>query len=278
MFLTDHLLAQRLEGVEAQIAAEYAQTHLQLFPIARAAFETIAGGTAVFAGLNSPMTQAVGMGMNGITNPQAVDHLENFYRRYNSPVSVELCPHIDDSLRKEFAIRGYKMIEQTNTLARALTPRDWNVTPFNGVRVRRAKSHELDQLAQVIARGFIPQGEIDQSMIDVFVTFFNQPTAAAFFAEVDGELAGGGVVAVIDRVAALFATSTIPAFRGRGAQSALIQARLNYGIEKGCDFALVSAAPGSSSHRNLERQDFHIVYTRSKLFREFCYPSRNFLT
>jgi hypothetical protein len=278
MFLTDHLLARRLEGVEAQIAAEYAQTHLQLFPISGAAFETIAGGTAVFAGLNSPMTQAVGMGMNGTTNPQVVDHLENFYRRYDSTVNVKLCPHIDDSLRQEFAIRGYKMIEQTNTLARALTPRDWNVTPFNGVLVRRAKSHELDQLAQVIARGFIPAGDIDQLMIDVFVTFFNQPTAAAFLAEVDGQLAGGGVVAVIDRVAALFATSTVSGFRGRGAQSALIQARLNFGIEKGCDFALVSATPGSSSHRNLERQDFRIVYTRSKLFREFCNPPRNFLT
>ncbi len=278
MLLTDHALARRLEAVEAQVATEYAQTHSRLFPHFGATFETIAGGAAVFAGPNSPMTQAVGMGLNGSADMYTVDHLENFYRRHDSSVNIELCPHAHDSLKQELATRGYKLIEQTNALARVLTQRDWNVTPFNGVIVRRAKPDELDPLARVVARGFIAEGEIEQSMLDVFTTFFNQPAAAVFLAEVDGHLAGGGVVAIIDRGAALFATSTLPEFRGRGAQSALIQARLNFGIEKGCDLAMVSAGPGSSSHRNLERQDFRIVYTRAKLFREFCNPPRNFLT
>jgi GNAT superfamily N-acetyltransferase len=278
MLLTDNALARRLEAVEACLAEEYARTHARLFPQSDTVFEKIAGGTAVFAGAHSPMTQAVGMGMNGSAGTPAIDHLESFYRRRNSPVNVELCPHIDNALRQEFAIRGYKMIEQTNALARALTPRDWNVTPFHGVIVRRARPNEYEQLARTVTRGFLPEGEIEQPMIDLFLTFFQQLSAAAFLAEVDGQLAGGGMVAIIDRVAALFATSAIPQFRGRGAQSALIQARLNYGIEKGCDLAAVSASPGSSSHRNLERQDFRIVYTRSKLFRDFCNPPRNFLT
>jgi GNAT superfamily N-acetyltransferase len=278
MILTDHALARRLEAVEARIAMEYAQTQSRLFPHFGATFEVIAGGAAVFAGLNSPMTQAVGMGMNGSADMYTVDHLENFFRRQNSPVNIQLCPHADNSLRVELATRGYRLIEQTNTLARVLTPRDWNVTPFNGVLVRRAKPNEFDRLAKVIARGYMPEGEIVQSIIDVFTTFFNQATAVVFLAEVDGNLAGGGVVGIIDHAAALFATSVLPEFRGRGAQSALIQARLNFGIESGCDLAMVSAAPGGSSHRNLERQDFRIVYTRAKLFREFCNPPRNFLT
>lgn len=269
MFLTDHALARRLEGIQSQVAAEYAQIHSQLFPKSGATFETIAGGTAVFAGHRSPMTQAVGIGMNWSDDDDAVTHLENFYRRQNSSVSIEVCPHIDRSLINEFATRGYKLIEQTNTLARPLSQRDWNITPFNGVLVRRAKLNEFDQLTRTIARGFIPEGEIEQLMLDVFTTFFNQPTVVAFLAEVDGQLAGGGVVAIVDRVASLFSTSVIKKFRGRGAHSALIQARLNFGIEKGCNFALVSAIPGSVSHLNLERQDFRIVYTRSKLFREF---------
>jgi hypothetical protein len=215
--------------------------------------------------------------MNGSGSEKEIDRLENFYRRQNSPVNIEVCPHIDNSMRQEFAIRGYKMIEQTNTLARSLTQRDWNITPFNGVLVRRAIEKEYDQLAQTIVRGFVPEGEIDQSLIEIFLSFFHQPSSAPFLAEVDEQLAGGGVVAICDRVAALFATSTMPNFRGRGAQSALIQARLNFGIEKGCDLAMVSASPGSSSHRNLERQDFRIVYTRAKLFREFTNPPRNFL-
>lgn len=107
MLLTDHALAQRLEAFEAHLATEYAMTHARLFPAEDAARATIAGGTAVFAGADSPMTQAVGLGMNGVVDEDEVDRLENFYRQHAAPVNVELCPHADDSLRQAFARRGY---------------------------------------------------------------------------------------------------------------------------------------------------------------------------
>jgi len=44
---------------------------------------------------------------------------------------------------------------------------------------------------------------------------------------------------------------------------------LNFGIENGCNLAMVSASPGSTSNRNIERQDFRIAYTRAKLLRVF---------
>ncbi len=268
MLLTSDLLAKRLEAVEAKIAEEFARKHSELFPEAGATFDTIAGGTAVFAGLNSPMTQAVGMGVNRTVETDEVDRLEDFYRRQNSPVNMELCPHADNSMRQELARRSYRMIEQTNTLVRALTPRDWKATPFNGVRIRQPRFDEFELLATAVTGGFLPEGETERSIVDLFISYFNQSSVSPFIAEVDDEPAGGGVVAIIDGVASLFATAILERFRGRGAQSALIQARLNFGIENGCDLAMVSAAPGSTSLRNMERQDFRIVYTRAKLFRE----------
>jgi hypothetical protein len=72
------------------------------------------------------------------------------------------------------------------------------------------------------------------------------------------------VLAIHDGVAHLAGASTIPAGRKQGAQLALLDARLRYAAEQGCDLALMGAAPGSGSQRNAERHGFRIAYTRIK--------------
>ena len=57
---------------------------------------------------------------------------------------------------------------------------------------------------------------------------------------------------------------TVPSGRRRGAQAALLHARLAFAAEQGCDLAMMGAAPGSASQRNAERQGFRIAYTRVK--------------
>ena len=69
-------------------------------------------------------------------------------------------------------------------------------------------------------------------------------------------------------VAMLAGASTIPAFRGRGAQNALLRTRLNMAADHGCDLAAMGALPGSASQRNAERQGFLIAYTRTKWMRK----------
>jgi hypothetical protein len=65
-------------------------------------------------------------------------------------------------------------------------------------------------------------------------------------------------------VALLAGASTIPEGRKQGAQLALLESRLRYAVEKGCDLAMMVALPGSASQRNAERQGFRIAYTRIK--------------
>jgi hypothetical protein len=51
---------------------------------------------------------------------------------------------------------------------------------------------------------------------------------------------------------------------GQGAQASLLESRLRYAAEQGCDIAMMCALPGSASQRNAERQGFRIAYTRIK--------------
>lgn len=267
MMLTDQALAQRLEAFEAHLAAEYATTHARLFPAEGAAHATIAGGTAVFAGAESPLTQAVGLGMNGVVDETEVDRLEDFYRQHGASVNVEFCPHADDSLRQIFARRGYTLIEQGNVFVQELSARREMVAQVNEVFVRQAQHDQFDELARVVAQGFMPEAELPPELIAVFAVFCHMPIATPYVAEIDGRMIGGGVAAVRDSIVSLFATSTLPESRGRGAQSALIRARLAFGAMMNCELATVGALPGSTSHRNLERHGFRVAYTRAKLFR-----------
>jgi GNAT superfamily N-acetyltransferase len=132
------------------------------------------------------------------------------------------------------------------------------------VRVRRMEPGEVDLWADTAARGWGETPELAE-----FMRAFGTITATAegtvpFLAEVGGEPVATGALAMHGGVALLAGASTVPAARKRGAQRALLQARLRYAAEHGCDLAMMGAEPGSASQRNAERQGFRIAYTRIK--------------
>lgn len=57
---------------------------------------------------------------------------------------------------------------------------------------------------------------------------------------------------------------TLPEFRGRGIQSALIHRRLE-AAQKDADFVMVGTAPGSGSYRNVSRLGFRIAFSQLSL-------------
>jgi GNAT superfamily N-acetyltransferase len=94
-------------------------------------------------------------------------------------------------------------------------------------------------------------------MLDVMEGFCNRGgESCAYLAFINGEAAGDGVVGAHKGVAGLFGASTLPAFRSRGVQSALLDARLAWASAHGCDLAVSLTQPGSISHRNIERRGF----------------------
>src|SRR5262249_43093369 len=59
----DRALSRRIELAEAQAAAAAAEALAEFRPNAGVAVARIAGGFAVYCGANSPVTQAVGLGL-----------------------------------------------------------------------------------------------------------------------------------------------------------------------------------------------------------------------
>src|SRR6185503_9938207 len=76
----------------------------------------------------------------------------------------------------------------------------------------------------------------------------------------DGAIVAAASLRIDRGLANLCGTATLPHMRRRGMQTALVQRRLADALRAGCDFAIVTTAPGSKSQENLARAGFELLY------------------
>jgi GNAT superfamily N-acetyltransferase len=249
-------LARRIEGAHA------AQS-LGCAPSDAAALE-IGGGGAVFAGVDSPLTQAAGLGLNGPVSDTELDEVEGFFRSRGARTVIEVCPLADPGFIEMLGERGYRVSQFDNVLARSLAGAEIVITP----RVRRATPDESDLWAHTVGRGFFERTELTAEEMDVGRWVFGMAGAMCYLASADGGTpAGGAALAIREGLAMLFADGVARPYRRQRLHQELIVARLNEALAQGCDFAAAATAPASASQRNFERLGFQVVYTRVTLSR-----------
>jgi GNAT superfamily N-acetyltransferase len=269
--ILDLALARRIELAEAQAAVDCAEALERMRPDGVAAVERIAGGFAIYCGAGSPVTQAVGLGLEGAVSDEEVDRLEEFYRSREEPVRVETCPLADASLVRHFGERGYRVTEFSNVMALPLRGSSSAAAatgnPPAGVTIERIGQQQMDLWTLTVSRGFSENFPVTQEILEVMKMFALGANVECYLARVDGAVVGGATLALRQGVAGLFGASTLPAFRNRGVQTALLKERLRRAMTENCDLAVCIAQPGSSSQRNVVRQGFSVLYTRVKFER-----------
>lgn len=228
----------------------------------------IGGGIAIFRGVNSPVTQAEGLGLNGPLSDEEFEQLEDFFRSRGSAVILEVCPAADMSFIEKLGRRGYRVTEFSNVLIREILPQEQFAAPPPGITVRRPVTGEERLYAETIARGFADHFEVTEELISTVQSFCSGPGIRPYLVLAEGKAVGGGTLTLRNGVAGLLGSSTLAEFRRRGIQTALIHVRLAAAQAAGCDLAMSMTLPISGSQRNLERQGFRVVYTRTKFIRD----------
>jgi Acetyltransferase (GNAT) family len=269
--ILDLALARRIELAEAHAAVDCAEALERMRPGGVGAVERIAGGFAIYCGAGSPVTQAVGLGLDGVVSEEEFDRLEEFYRSRNEAVRVETCPLADPSLVRHFGERGYRVTEFSNVMALPLRgvslPEVDGPSSAAGLTMERIGKQQMDLWTLTVSQGFSENFPVTQEILEVMKMFALGANVECYLARVDGAVAGGATLALRQGVAGLFGASTLPAFRNRGVQTALLKERLRRAMTENCDLAVCIAQPGSSSQRNVVRQGFSVLYTRVKFER-----------
>ena len=269
MQFVDLELVRRLEASEAQAARECAQFLARKKPESGAISIDIMGGMATFTGIGSPVTQAVALALHGPVSDKEMDELENFYRTRGSEVNIEVCPMADNSLYEQLGHRGYRVIELSDVLYRAIDANAKPATLPPGLEIRRTTPAEARLWAETVSRGFAEHFPVTEELIEIMEMFSQRPSDRAYLAYAGGRIAGGAALCTHDNIAGCFGASTLPDFRRRGVQTALLETRLADAAAVGCNIAMSIAQLNSASHRNIERQGFRVAYTRSKFMRKW---------
>lgn len=216
----------------------------------------VAGGVAAWPSkYGSPsMGKAIGIALDEELSASDLDRIEAFYAELAVSTKLSLCPFTHATAFALMAERRYVIVDHFNVLSRSLED-----LPSPSLPVARATDY--GGWAALVRNGMgEPEGDPVRAET-IAVVLGEAPQMHAFVATIDGEHAAGAGMLVDEGIATLFATSTLAAFRRRGAQSSLICARLAAAKALGCDLAVAMTDVGGDSQRNLERLGFRVGYT-----------------
>ena len=267
--LSDLALARRLERTEGTANARFVEARARVAPEIGARWMEVAGAYAMFDGVQSPCTQTFGLGLFQMPTAAEMDRIEAFFRDRGAPVIHEVSPLTDPAILLLLGERGYHPVELTTVMFLELlewkTPgRSASALHGSALKVRAIGEADRAVWARTSAAGWSESIELAEMMEGfgkvVAATEGNVP----FLVELGEQQIATGGLALHGGVALFAGASTIPQWRQRGAQQALLEHRFRYAQEAGCDLAMMCTAPGSASQRNAERQGFRIAYTRIK--------------
>ena len=262
-------LAQRVERMEIDFCAVLARVGE---PGGGDALD-VGGGRAVWSSPGAPMNKVLGLGVGCAVSDDDLDAIEDFYDEHQTPIQIELCPLAAPDLPSRLSERGYLLKGFENELACALPA---SVPVDSDVRVEIASTDaDTETWLRVTTEGFaspdgsgVPTPPAPESMktISGIMRSFIHPDIVRYLAWVDGTPAGAAGSIGSDGVLGIFGTSTVPAYRRRGAQAAVVARALRGAIGR-ADLAIATTEPGSISQRTFERFGFQVLYTRAILVR-----------
>jgi GNAT superfamily N-acetyltransferase len=269
-------LARRLEQAECALLNRAAQAGRER---SRTAVRTIAvaGGLAVHAGADSPLTKVAGLGFAEGPDDRAWAEVEQLFASRATPVQVELAALADPEWGAFLTARGYVLRGFENVLGVPLPLAAAAPQPDAGLVVEESSPDGFGVWLDTVVSGFIhpdTQGlasheEFPREALErVIGDMASAEGFRRFLARRDGRPAGGASMHVTDGVAALCGASTLPEHRRRGVQTQLVHQRLAAAAAAGCELGVTTTLPGSKSQENAQRLGFAVLYTRAILIRD----------
>ncbi|GIF53130.1 acetyltransferase (GNAT) family protein [Asanoa ferruginea] len=235
-------------------------------PALGAAAARIGGGVALSV-RNDPTgywSKALGFGFDEPVTHRLVGRIVDFYRSAGTPAAtIQIAPSVLppdwDEICSAYGLRaGPPWVK----LAVPIT--DVRASASSSLRIAPISPGDAAAWADVLLRGF---GMPTEGLGEMLGAAVSNPAFRPFGVWDGADLVGGGNLFVHGPVAALNGAAILPGHRNRGAQSALIAARVEAARAAGCRWVVAETgepAAGSTnpSLDNLERAGLRVRYAR----------------
>ena len=272
-------LAARIERAEVGLIRHCMDAIAVRRPQDRTFATEIAGGLAAWGGEHAPFNKVAGLGFGGMPDEAELAAIEEEFARRGTSLSVELSNLAEPELGAFLTGRGYVLRGFENVLGLALPASPIDTDPAVTIAPPPDAGREewIARWVDVVVEGFATP---DAQGIAAHVEFPSEILADAlrdmsaaegmqlFLAELDGTVAGGASIHLGESIAHLCGAATLPAWRRRGVQTALLAGRLQIAAARGMELAVMITSPGSKSQQNAQRLGFSLLYDRAILVRE----------
>ena len=268
-------LAARIELAERGLLQDCLAAVAQRRPEVELYREALSGGLAGWAGEGSPFNKIAGLGFGGPIDEDELGVIEEEFARRGAPVQVELARLAEPEVGEMLTGRGYLLVGYENVLGAAL-PMPKLPASGAGIAVSPSADSELDTWIDVLVDGFcapdtqgiashesFPREALEPVMRDMAVA----AGFTRFLARIDGTPVGGASMRMANGVTHLCGAATLPAWRRRGVQTALLGHRLRIAADAGGEVVVMITQPGSKSQQNAQAMGFSLLYSRAVLVR-----------
>jgi GNAT superfamily N-acetyltransferase len=275
MFTTASLAA-RIEHAECGSLKELAAVAAER-RTADVFLRELGGGVATYLAPGSPTNKLFGL---GFAPPPAVEELaaiEDAFAARGAPLHAEVSSLADPSVGKLLTSRGYQLIGFENVLGLALRSGDFEAELDLSIQISPVGPGESQAWMEAVTTGFLNPDTFDgppsheAPTRDELERVLGETFAASSFERIlarqRGSVAGGASLRLQDGVALLAGAATVPEYRRRGVQTAMLRYRLREAARRGCDVAAVTTQPGSKSTDNVQRFGFAVLYVRAILLK-----------
>lgn len=206
-----------------------------------------------------------------------IDETTQFFESRDLLASIQITSSAGPATTRLLANRGFVVDwnrvvlgARTSALRSGIDDRS-GVQAGAGPFVHSVRAAEVDEWLRILAEANGAISTTARAISDEFGRAAHDLDGAVdLLARVEGHAAACGSVQPVDGVAWLGGAATLPEFRGRGLQQTLLDMRIDIAARDGCELVAATAAPDSTSSRNLERSgltivDTHTVWTRRQV-------------
>ena len=198
----------------------------------------------------------------GIESAEQLGAVLAFYAETEQNCWIEVSPYAPIAATDALIANGFHVERHASTLYAAPLPAT-RVALDREIAIVEIGAPLVNEFLDALNTGF---GTPPEVLADLRTNQAFWPTVKTwhlFLARINGVTAGGAVLSIHDDVAYLAAASTLPAFRNRGIQGALIDARIECARALGCNIVAGQAAWATSSQANMQRAGLQISHLRT---------------
>ena len=255
--LADADLMALLMRTSAGFTVDVAAAFRALDPDDPSKSANLGSGAMVSWGADRFVNRAIGASLDDLGDAE-LDELEAFYDAVGVPPSIEVVSSASPALLARLVARRFAPI-RFNDLLVIDTSRASGVG--EPIAIRRVDDETTEAWREAFVAGFATTPEEEHLNRELVGVLPLVPQSVHLLAEIDGAMAGCGSLYPQGPVGWIGGGATLPEFRRRGVQAALLDERLAYARQVGCAVAAATATAGSTSSRNMQRVGFTLCAT-----------------